>query len=304
MTAFPQAYAHDVDAVLRRNNSVLFETYQALDAAFAEGAQNAILNRKKKVTKIFYGILDPQSTGYNNLGAKHARDEFDVAKRFAEAEAAKKQLQENESRNADQAKKDGTIAECQCCWEEAPLNRMVVCDGELAHSFCYRCARSLAETQIGLSRSDLTCMSSAGCTAGFARDQQKLFLDQKLLVALERIDIEASLRMAGIENLETCPFCPYAAEYPPVSENKEFSCENEECCTVSCRLCREESHIPMTCEEAARENGHSARQIIEEAMSAALIRRCNKCKLVYRISNQARYTSLSLPPPLSLSVGS
>ena len=293
MIAFPYAYAHDVDAVLRRNNSVLFETYQALDADFAPGAQNAKLARKKKVTKVLYDILDPQNLGYNNLGAKHARDEFDVAKRYAEAELAKKQLQENESRNADQAKKNGTIAECQCCWEEAPQNRMVSCDAELAHSFCYRCARSLAETQIGLSRSDLTCMSSSGCTAGFARNQKRLFLDEKLLVALERIEIEASLRMAGIENLETCPFCPYAAEYPPVSENKEFSCENQECSIVSCRLCREESHIPMTCEEAARENGNSARQIIEEAMSAALIRRCNKCKLVHHISNRALSLSFS-----------
>jgi TRIAD3 protein (E3 ubiquitin-protein ligase RNF216) len=95
--------------------------------------------------------------------------------------------------------------------------------------------------------------------------------------ALELIEQEEVLRLAGIENLESCPFCPYAAEYPPVEENKEFRCENPDCLLISCRLCRQETHIPKACEEAARERGHSARRVIEEAMSAALIRKCNKC---------------------------
>lgn len=36
-------------------------------------------------------------------------------------------------------------------------------------------------------------------------------------------------------------------------------------------------HVPLTCEEAVREHGFSARRTIKEAMSAAMIRRCNKC---------------------------
>jgi len=121
-------------------------------------------------------------------------------------------------------------------------------------------------------------MSMDGCTSGFDRDQREFFIDRKSRIALERIEQEAMLRLAGIENLETCPFCPYAAEYPPVEENKEFRCQNPGCKEVSCRLCRKETHIPKTCEEVERENGHSARRQIEEAMSAALIRKCNKCK--------------------------
>lgn len=120
-------------------------------------------------------------------------------------------------------------------------------------------------------------MSVDSCSSGFSRDQRDLFLDEKMTIALERIEQEAVLRMAGIENLETCPLCPFAAEYPVVEENKEFRCENPECLMVSCRLCRRETHIPKTCEEFAREEGHSARRVIEEAMSAALIRKCNKC---------------------------
>ncbi len=136
----------------------------------------------------------------------------------------------------------------------------------------------MAETEIGLFKYHLACMSMEGCTAGFSRDQQDLFVDARTRVALDRIEQEAVLRLASIENLETCPFCPFAAECPPVEVDKEFRCQNPECMEVSCRQCRKATHIPQTCAEAERETGQSARREIEEAMSAAMIRKCNKCK--------------------------
>lgn len=120
-------------------------------------------------------------------------------------------------------------------------------------------------------------MSVDGCDASFSRDQMIEFLDEKSFIALDRNEQEAMLRMSGIENLASCPFCPYAAEYPPVEEDKEFRCEHSDCGKVSCRLCKAETHIPKSCEEYARENGLSIRRQIEEAMTAALIRTCNKC---------------------------
>ena len=112
-----------------------------------------------------------------------------------------------------------------------------------------------------------------------------MFLDAKLAVALDSIEQEAVLRMAGIENLETCLFCSYAEEYPLVEENKEFRCLNPECALVSCRYCRQETYIPKTCDEAVREIGHSARRKIEEGMSAAMIHKCNKCKISLLLSS-------------------
>jgi TRIAD3 protein (E3 ubiquitin-protein ligase RNF216) len=148
----------------------------------------------------------------------------------------------------------------------------------------------MAETQVGLSKFELTCMSIDRCTAGFSEDQRSLFLDTKLQIALGRIEQEAMLRLAGIENLETCPFCPYAAEYPSVEVNKEFRCQNPDCEEVSCRFCRKPTHIPKSCAEVEMENGCSARRIIEEAMSAAMIRTCNKCK-----PQPGRIVSASMP---------
>lgn len=123
-------------------------------------------------------------------------------------------------------------------------------------------------------------MSMDGCSSGFDREQRDLFLDDKLIAALERIEQEASLRLAGIENLTHCPFCDFQAECPPVEVDKEFRCQNPGCEIISCRLCKDETHIPKSCEEAIRENGFSARRVIEEAMSAALIRKCNKCGII------------------------
>lgn len=98
-----------------------------------------------------------------------------------------------------------------------------------------------------------------------------------MAIALDRAEAEANLRNAGIENLESCPFCPFAMEYVPVYEDKEFRCQHPECLEVSCRLCREKTHIPKTCEEYRRDQGISVRHRVDEAMSRALIRNCNKC---------------------------
>ncbi len=165
---------------------------------------------------------------------------------------------------------------CQCCYDEVPSNEMVHCNGDKPHWFCKSCARRAAETQVGLSKYQLICMSTDGCRAGFTSEQRTEFLDTTLRTALDRLEIEAVLYMADIKDLESCPFCDYAAVYPSVKENKEFCCKK--CEIVSCRLCRRETHIPLTCEEAAQERGCHLRHQIEEAMSTALIRRCNKCR--------------------------
>lgn len=130
-------------------------------------------------------------------------------------------------------------------------------------------------------------MSTDGCSHDFSHSQRAIFLDDKLQAALDRIEFEAALQAQGFENLSACPFCPYAADCPPVEEDKEFRCANPECEIVSCRLCKEETHVPRTCEEAAAESGISERRKIEEAMSEALIRKCNKCRFPKRRSRES-----------------
>lgn len=136
---------------------------------------------------------------------------------------------------------------------------------------------------IGQSRYQLQCLSLDGCSAGFSPGERSRFLDEGLATALDRIEQDAMLRSANIDGLVTCPFCVFAAICGPVEESREFPCQNPDCAVVSCRLCKSESHVPLSCEEAAQKVGISARHQIEEAMSAALIRKCNKCKMLNRL---------------------
>ncbi|KAK4248301.1 hypothetical protein C7999DRAFT_40445 [Corynascus novoguineensis] len=282
-SSFPELYADDIENTFKANNCQLYTTYLALDkSSWSQDAQP--MRVKKAVSKRFHSE-EALRAGAREAAEMDALEAFDAARAVCTAraqvrsskEAEEKRKAQEEEANFQRAKAEGTTADCGCCFDEQAMNRMVHCDGGTPHWFCRSCARQMAEHAIGLSKHRLDCMSVDGCAATFSKDQKELFLDERLATALELIEQEEVLRLAGIDGLEHCPFCRYAAEYPPVEENKEFRCENPECSLVSCRLCRQETHLPKTCQEAAQERGISARRTIEEAMSAAMIRKCNKC---------------------------
>lgn len=66
--------------------------------------------------------------------------------------------------------------------------------------------------------------------------------------------------------------------YPPIEQDREFRCGNDDCKRITCRMCKKDSHTPLNCEEAVKENKLDARHILEEALSDALIRKCNSCE--------------------------
>lgn len=180
----------------------------------------------------------------------------------------------------DQEHRDnGDILECQCCFDTYPINKITHCDGEEPHLFCLECASSNAKNEIGLSRYALKCMDGSGCSAQFSREQKQRFMDAKSFEALERIQQQAELRLAELKNLSTCPFCEFAAICPPVSVDKEFRCYNPECERITCRLCKLDSHLPLTCQESKKESGISERHVVEEARTLALLRTCPKCQV-------------------------
>ncbi|OLN98060.1 E3 ubiquitin-protein ligase RNF216-like protein 2, partial [Colletotrichum chlorophyti] len=286
---FPRVRATSVQKVLIENRNHLLPAYLAIEKALREADGDNPpwrLQMKKTCTPIepqfISGRLEETIASITDPDARRALEELRAVRLVTQAAAHQRMDQAlhdaQEAENLEKARQEGTLSECGCCFGEFAQNRMVHCSNEdKDHFFCIECARRNAETVIGISKYELVCMSMDGCAAGFSHSQRQKFLDEHLTAALDRIEYEAVLRMSGIENLETCPFCPYAAEYPPVEHNREFKCDNPECEVISCRLCREETHIPKTCEEAARESGIGARREIEEAMSAALIRKCNKC---------------------------
>lgn len=124
-------------------------------------------------------------------------------------------------------------------------------------------------------------MDSSGCKAEFAKEQIRRFLDQKTMDTLERLQQQDEIRLADLDDLTSCPFCDFAAICAPVEEDREFRCANPECEKVSCRLCKHETHIPLSCQAYAKENKVTIRHAVEEAMTEALVRSCHKCKNKY-----------------------
>lgn len=237
---FPQLYVDNLKAAMALNGGLLYPTYLILSQSVAQGDDNPLARKKTRATKGVFpmaGDLDQRIQACRDEGEREALEELRDARTVVDIQTAlandKRREEIEEERNLDAARDDGTIADCGCCYAECAINRMVHCDGEQVHVghhgihkwvwicqsltsvqfFCRDCARTNAETQIGMAKYKLDCMSSDGdgCPGSFSRSQRLIFLDAKLQTALEQIEMDTSIRASGIENIETCPFCSYAA---------------------------------------------------------------------------------------------
>ncbi|PFH60040.1 hypothetical protein XA68_11524 [Ophiocordyceps unilateralis] len=274
---FPLVSRRTIYATLDASHNLLLPAYLNL--------YNSGHHPSPLVGRISYGPFAPQNLEHTMESSPVAEIawlmELQAARRAVAAlertrgSAARKA--EAERHNLDDARAEGLVRECECCFSEVAMNRLAECNAEEPHWFCLECCRRQAESLVGLSQYKLKCMSMDDCSEGFSHGERQKFLEPRLAAALDRLEQEEVLRLADLDNLVTCPFCPFAAECSPVEVDKEFRCQNPDCELVSCRLCLRETHLPLSCEEATKERGFSARRTIEEAMSAAVIRRCNKC---------------------------
>ncbi|RSL66889.1 hypothetical protein CEP51_012724 [Fusarium floridanum] len=82
----------------------------------------------------------------------------------------------------------GQVHECESCFAEYPVNRLIHCDGHHPHLFCPKCCATNAETQISRSKHELRCMSIEDCTAGFSVGEQAKYLSVDHIKALGRIE--------------------------------------------------------------------------------------------------------------------
>ncbi|KAL8716594.1 MAG: hypothetical protein Q9225_006084 [Loekoesia sp. 1 TL-2023] len=222
--------------------------------------------------------MSPLSTAFQKLkeelgAARAQRKKLQTQRQIEKAAADAEAAEEKRLRDS------GQVMECACCFgDDITINKITFCSADEPHSFCFDCAATNANTQIGLSRYVLVCMDGSGCKESFSRQERERFLDTKTIEKLERLQQQTELREADLPNLETCPFCDFAAICPPIEIDREFRCSNPECEKVSCRKCRNVTHTPLSCEEFKKENGVSERHQIEEARTQAVLRKCPKCK--------------------------
>lgn len=208
--------------------------------------------------------------------------ELRAAKKKVEKDAGKRIKMEETERaeelNLQQAKMNDQMGQCQCCFTDYPLNRMVTCNGKDMHTFCMDCSKQYIETEMGHMKCRPICFADMECKGAFSRAQLQQILGEQSFDRLEHMQQQQDIAAAGLDFLSECPFCDFKAECLPVEVDKEFRCLNTKCGKTSCRLCNKETHIPLNCEEANKDGKLTKRHVVEEAMTAALIRKCNKCR--------------------------
>lgn len=191
---------------------------------------------------------------------KHRIEDFMVRKEQRKKEAF------------EMAKANGELLECMCCFDsEVMAEDVATCtDG---HLFCKRCVRRAAEVAIGNAQSGFSCLTD--CNAEFSLKVLRTVLKPVLFSRMVQMKQLEELQAAGIQDLESCPFCDFATIPPP--DSKVFLCYNQNCMRDSCRKCKRPNHIPLRCDEVESKEV-KMRTYIENRMTDALVRSCWKCK--------------------------
>ncbi|KAK2742915.1 hypothetical protein FQN57_005045 [Myotisia sp. PD_48] len=213
-------------------------------------------------------------------GTEELRCEVRDAREERRARLDARNEKKKEAEYAALLEENGGLLECRCCYMETPINRMIFCDSQKSHAFCHQCIQMNARTQVGLMKFELHCVDISGCKAPFLAKELIACLGDTLWDKLMEIQQQNEIAQAGIEGLEECPYCEFKAIYPSVEQDREFRCQRPQCNKITCRMCREDSHVPKSCEEFRKEKNIPLRHKVEEAMSEAIIRTCpnSKCK--------------------------
>ncbi|BGP18474.1 hypothetical protein JCM10213_001211 [Rhodosporidiobolus nylandii] len=224
-----------------------------------------------------FKLMGSSSRGRAAKGKGKADEEFERERKWVVEEMPRYRALQARIAAKEKALEDeiasGAFVECGCCFTDCALSQMVTCDAGC--EFCADCARMNAESQIGMRKYLLPCMSTSGCKSFFSEREAERFLSRKTLNALHKIRMEKEVDAAAIEGLEQCPFCPFAyiIENP---DERLFHCQREDCKIVSCRQCKKKDHLPKTCREVDNDAVISTVHRVEEAMTEALLRRCPK----------------------------
>jgi len=223
-----------------------------------------------------------------NLSLKQVKSKF-LREELEFLRSLRNQDKEEEVRKAahvaylEECEKNGLLLECECCYGEHVPEETIQCVG--GHLFCKGCAQRYVENQLsgegGLPQ--LRCPSTDGCQECLPKSELRRVLPQALLDSYEeqvaKASIEAAVLNGGLTGLERCPFCDFAIqmELSP-EENKIFVCQSAQCGKESCRLCKEENHLPLKCKEVEGKKHTDFRVTVEERMTEALVRVCPGCK--------------------------
>lgn len=159
--------------------------------------------------------------------------------------------------------------ECECCFEGINPKFAISC-GE-GHVFCKTCTITGTDVELQKGCYRIKCFQECNSELNL-NTLQKILMPNKFKILLAKVQ-EQEIAAAKIEGLASCPFCHYAIILP--ENDKVLMCMNLDCGKISCRLCKKLDHLPRECEKIERNK--KARLILEEKMTAALVRTCARC---------------------------
>ncbi|KAJ1451929.1 hypothetical protein M885DRAFT_528338 [Pelagophyceae sp. CCMP2097] len=170
----------------------------------------------------------------------------------------------------------GDLIECGCCFDdECPLADVVQCSE--GHVFCTSCLKRYAAEAVfggGQGCVGLACISSGGadkCPGTFFDSALQKALPTKEYDQLHETAAVAAVRKAALD-VFACPACGVAAEFD--ANRMGFECPQQGCPHKCCRGCADGPHAGKC--EAKSET--AKRRKVEEAMTAARVRSCPRCK--------------------------
>ncbi|XP_018564406.1 uncharacterized protein LOC108905853 isoform X2 [Anoplophora glabripennis] len=180
--------------------------------------------------------------------------------------------QKKDEQERREAKENNMMETCNCCYDDEVMPKDTFsCPNGCR--FCKECIKRSCEVAFGDGKTDFPCL--AACPTEFSLQTLQSVLPPKMFSKLAQKKALAEIKAAGIEELETCPFCDFASI--PNELDKIFRCLNPDCMKESCRKCKEPNHLPLKCEEVEKDEDIKARIYIENKMTEALLRKCWKC---------------------------
>ena len=180
-------------------------------------------------------------------------------------ELDKKKIDE-ENQIIENARLDGSLIECGCCFNEIPIDRCLQCpDG---HLFCSNCVQTSINVAIVEGKSNIKCLSMNGCNQEIPITELKRLIPEITIQKLIQTEVMNEIYQSGLENIHKCFHCGALFEFSGSEIMKCNICNKE-----TCIKCKKESHRGITCEEFKIKNNNS----IEEKMNEAIIRECPKC---------------------------
>lgn len=185
-------------------------------------------------------------------------------------ELAKKAEQDAEAREKaeiEEARANGSLIECGCCFCEVPFDRCLQCPE--GHIFCKDCVMKMIETTISEGRSSVKCPAMDGCGLDIPMSQLERAIPEKTLQRLFQTEAMNDVIRSGIPNLVKCANCGFIVEFLGSSNMRCPQCQKE-----TCSKCGLLAHPGKTCEEA---KAVDPEKLIEEKMNDAIIRVCPNC---------------------------